>query len=482
MNHNARLLRLLPLLLMPSCADVMRDSLRPVRTQTRDRLGLEVAAPASAEERAQIDARVGALLARPLTASSAAQIALLNNRRLRAVLEDVNVSAADLLQASLPSNPVFHARPRWSNGGIPNSEFGLESEILDLVFLPARKEIASRNLAQTQRRVGHGVLELGADAKLAYYRVVADEQQLDRLRSIAEVNDAISDVATRVFDAGNISELDRMELDIGRQQVRADMKRARAELESHRARLNRVLGLSGARARWKLSSRELPPPPPTDPTATRAEATALSRRQDLTAARKHVAALEGALALKRKSRFIPGLELGVDTERDQGEQLTGPEARIRLPLFDWGKAALTRLEAEVRQARAEAEAVEEEVRNDVAASHTALLMAREAYEYQKSSLLPQRRNILSQTLLHYNAMQTSNFALLRAKEEEQRVERDAIENLRDYWLARVELEKAVGGELGGGPAGRPGGKPTSPVTPPTSTGDSRIDDHKHRHD
>jgi len=481
MNHDARLLRslphFLPLLLLSSCADVPRDPLRPVRSHSRERLGLEVAAPASAEERARIGARVDALLARPLTASSAAQIALLNNRRVRAALEEVNISAADLLQAGLPSNPVFHARPRWSTTGLSNTEFGLESEILELVFLRARKAIASRNLAQTQRSVSHEVLNLGAEAKMAYYRVVAGEQQLERLRSIAEINDAVSDIARRVFEAGNISDLDRMELETGRQQVQADMKRARAELESHRAKLNRVLGLSGARARWKLSASKLPAMPPADPTAAGAEAAALSQRQDLVAAREHVATLEDALALKRKTRFIPGLELGVDTERDQGEQLTGPEARIRLPLFDWGQASVRRLESEVRQARAEAEAVEEEVRNDVAASHAALRMAREASEFQQSSLLPQRRNILTQTLLHYNAMQVSNFALLRAKDEEQRAEKDAIENLRDYWLARVELEKAVGGGL----RGRPGGKPTSVVKRPASDADSRAVNHEHQH-
>lgn len=64
-------------------------------------------------------------------------------------------------------------------------------------------------------------------------------------------------------------------------------------------------------------------------------------------------------------------------------------------------------------------------------------------------LLPQRQRILHETLLQYNAMQKSNYELLLAKERDQQEEQAAIEALRDYWIARAELERAVGGRLSG---------------------------------
>ena len=39
--------------------------------------------------------------------------------------------------------------------------------------------------------------------------------------------------------------------------------------------------------------------------------------------------------------------------------------------------------------------------------------------------------------------------LLRAKQDEVNAGREYIEALRDYWVARAELEKAVGGSLEG---------------------------------
>ena len=44
-------------------------------------------------------------------------------------------------------------------------------------------------------------------------------------------------------------------------------------------------------------------------------------------------------------------------------------------------------------------------------------------------------------------MQKSSYELLAAKEREQIAERGYVEALRDYWIARAELEKAVGGKL-----------------------------------
>jgi len=452
-----RLQCLPPLVLLASCASLSRDPLNSVRSKTRDHLGYEVTAPASAQDSADVATRVNALLKRPLTVDNAARIALLNNRRLRATLEEVGISQAELVEAGTPRNPVLIGRPRWSShGGQPNPEFGLESDVLNLLLIPLQKRMASQALVQTERRVSHEILQLAAETKAAWFTLLAGEQQLRKLRDIAVVNESVSDFAQRVHEAGNINDLELMELQVGYQQVQADMKRARSEVAAHRAKLNRLLGLDGSQARWTLALIDLPALPSGDPSFAQAEAIALSQRQDLLAAKAHTAAVEAALALKRSTRLVPGLNLGVDTERDtDGTHYTGPEVQMELPLFNWGRASVRKLEGQVRKARAEAEAIEAEVRNDVAAGHAALSLAREAAAFQNTSLLPQRRRILNETLLHYNAMQKSGIALLRAKDEEQRAEKDAIDSLRDYWLARGELEKAAGGSLKavGPPAG-----------------------------
>jgi cobalt-zinc-cadmium efflux system outer membrane protein len=61
--------------------------------------------------------------------------------------------------------------------------------------------------------------------------------------------------------------------------------------------------------------------------------------------------------------------------------------------------------------------------------------------------------ILELTLHYYNAMFKGAFDLLLAKQAEVEAEKAHIEAWRDYWIAKAELERALGGALP--PAGGP---------------------------
>ena len=78
-----------------------------------------------------------------------------------------------------------------------------------------------------------------------------------------------------------------------------------------------------------------------------------------------------------------------------------------------------------------------------------MLLARQQVEYFKSTALPARTRVTEESQLEYNAMQLGPFQLLQAKQEEVKTGAESVEALRDYWVARSELEKAVGGSLTG---------------------------------
>jgi cobalt-zinc-cadmium efflux system outer membrane protein len=54
---------------------------------------------------------------------------------------------------------------------------------------------------------------------------------------------------------------------------------------------------------------------------------------------------------------------------------------------------------------------------------------------------------VQQTQLHYNGMFVGLYQLLAAKQSEIEARRESLEALRDYWTARAELARAVGGRL-----------------------------------
>lgn len=466
------------LLLLGGCATHPQASLPKVESQLATRTDAKVTWPVTDDERTKADAAVRELLANELTIESAVQIALLNNRTLRATFEELGLSQADLVEAGQLANPSFSALVRWPTDSprVPHTEFRLSMEVLDAIFLPVRKRLAQEQVAQAEQRVAHEVLRLIAEVKAAALSHLAERQFRERLAVIADVNATTADLAQRQFDAGNINRLELLQLQTAADQTTLDITRADAELRAGQARLNLLLGLTGEQANWEFAAG-LPALPAVEPSFDEIEAVAVAQRLDLAAARGQVGVAETALNLTRRTRFLPvAIQIGVETEKESnGERLTGPSFDFELPIFDQGQAELMRAESLWRQSRDRYEALESEILTETRAACDALLAARDAAEYYTQRLLPRRQEILRETLLHYNAMQVSNYVLLAAKAEEQTAERESIDALRDYWIARAELERAIGGKIPGALA--PESTPATPTPPPSTEAPS----HQHNH-
>lgn len=392
---------------------------------------------------------VTSLLQTNLTAKSAVTIALLNNKSLQAEFAEVGISQAELAQASRLHN--IELAGSWRIPDHPPSqvdaEYSASADFLDLLTLPARKKIAARNLEQTKLQVAEKVLQLAAETQAAFYELQAQMELAKGLETIVEVNEAQVDVAQRQYDAGNINDLELHNQQAMANQSHLDLLQAKAQVKAGRERLNRLLGLSGGQINWQVTG-ELSPLLEKEIPAENLESVAISQRLDLAARRKQLEAIAAALGLKKHTRFIPGVVVGVDTENSpDGQRVTGPTLDLELPIFDQGEPAVAKLTAQFQQARDNYAAEEINVRSEVRQAVDALLAAREAAEFAQKNLLPLRKQILHDTLLQYNAMQKGNFELLAAKEHEQNSEQTSVEALRDYWIARVELEHAVGGRL-----------------------------------
>src|SRR4029450_3612038 len=113
------------------------------------------------------------------------------------------------------------------------------------------------------------------------------------------------------------------------------------------------------------------------------------------------------------------------------------------------------------------------IRSQVRRTRTRMLQARALAEHYWTVLLPLRVRVLQQTQLEYNAMLVGVFQLLVAKRDEIDAGRGYIEALRDYWIARTDLESAVGGELA-----LVAPPPASPIPP--APGSDELP-HQHHH-
>ncbi|MDB6111268.1 MAG: czcC 1 [Pedosphaera sp.] len=449
-----------------------------VQRTVGSRAGQSIEWPRTRAENDKVEAAVSQVLQQPLAAEKAVQVAFLNNRSLRATLEEIGISRAELVQAGLLRNPDFGASFRFPDRppSAAKTEFSLAGDVLDLLLLPLKKKVASLQFEQTKLRVSHDILQLAAEVKTAFYTVQARQQLLKRVQAIVEVNEAGVDLSTRQHKAGNITDLALANQQASFQQARLEWGKTQTQLRVDREHLNRLLGLWGTNTQWRVED-ELPPIPNQEIPFEKLESFAIQQRLDLAAAQQQVALVGRALSLRTNTRYLPAaITLGVDTEQEPDRQrVTGPILNLELPIFDRGQGAIARLQAQYRQAQWQLEALATNVRADVRQARDTMIATRDLTEFYGKIYLPQRIRIVNETLLQYNAMQIGTFELIAAKERELSTEREYVEAWRDYWIARAELEKALGGKLPGET------KPASPTTPSAPPDKSQDSEHQQHH-
>jgi cobalt-zinc-cadmium efflux system outer membrane protein len=430
------------------CATVPQGAgFREVSQAVEQRTGLQVHWDRGTSEDALVAETLRALLKEPLTPEAAVQVALLNNASLQGTFEELGIAQADLVQAGLLKNPVFagHVRFPDKSGESTNTEFSISQDFLDILFRPMRKKLAAAQFEQARLRVSDEVLRFSAEVRSVYYTLQGAEHAHRMLTTMLQAAQAAAEFSERQHAAGNINDLDVAREQAGYQQAKLDVARIKAEVLAQRERLNRLMGLQ-EKPSWELSEK-LPELPPAAPPWEDLEATALSQRLDLAAARQEIKVLEHALALARRG-VIPEVNVGFDTEREpDGTRLTGPSFEVPVPVFDQRQAGIARAEAQLRQARRRVSSLETQVRSEVRSAQDRLLVARELIERYRDTLIPLRETIVAESQKHYNFMLIGVFQLLDAKREEVNAYREYIEAFRDYWNAHAELERAAGGRL-----------------------------------
>ena len=126
------------LLLLGGCATLSPDAgFGSVKSMTAERLNKEVNWARTEAEKLALRDQVHDLLARPLTADVAVQIALLNNPTLQATYSELGIAEADLVQAGRLHNPGF-SFARLERGGEFEYERKFIFEVFGLLTMPTR--------------------------------------------------------------------------------------------------------------------------------------------------------------------------------------------------------------------------------------------------------------------------------------------------------------------------------------------------------
>lgn len=448
-----------------------------VATQLQARGGPAVdwaAVGAPREERAAIDR----WLDQPMTLDAALRVAMLRSPRLQEEYAHQGLARAEVLEAVEISNPRLSLSRMSLEGGRNNRTVGLSLPLVDLLMLPARTRLAKLEYERATFEVTGAVLGVVAEVESAWYEHVAARQVAAMREAVAEGAAVSAELAGRFHDAGNISDLQLAQENAVASQARIDALRARAEAGRKRLALNLLLGLHGDQADWE-ASENLPLPVPQEDDPALLARLAAEGNPELLAARKEAEVLADALGLTRSLRWLGGSEIGYEREREaDGARLRGPEIALELPIFNQGQARLARAQARLAAALARVDQAELSSSQAVQMGSESVSALRDVVQLHRDALVPQRERIVARQQERQNFMLIGVFELVQAKVAEYDAYQAYLEAVRDYWLARVELARAVGQRL---PSDAGIDQRTPSVQDILQPAEEKEEDHSHHH-
>ncbi|PIM52901.1 RND transporter [Roseateles chitinivorans] len=432
-------------LLLAGCASFSPDGgAGRVSELTRERTGQNVTFQRSTADVDSASTRVAELLKQPLTADSAVELALLNNRGLQASFSELGIAEADRVRAGRLANPTL-SFGRLSGHGVTEIDRSVMFNLLGLLTLPVASEVAQRQLEQAQYQAALDAVGVASEARKAFFSAVAAQGLVGYYEQVKDAADASNDLARRMLLAGNFSKLAQMREQAFYADAMSNLARARHRAVAEREKLVRVLGLSGDQLAFKLPEHlpELPKAPiePKD-----AEQIAIEKRLDVLMARRSTEATAKSLGLTRGTRFINVLEAGYANKSQTGEpRQNGFEIELQLPLFDFGSARAARAEATYMQSVHRTAEVAVNARSEVRESYSAYRTAFDLAKHYRDEVVPLRKRISEENLLRYNGMLSSVFELLADARDQVATVTAAIEAQRDYWMAETDLQTALTG-------------------------------------
>jgi outer membrane protein TolC len=448
-------------LLGSGCARFSPDAgMGVVEAAAAAELGKDATKLDSPAKEAQAAARVKQLTAQRLTVANAVQIALLNNRGLQAAYNDLGISEAQMVEASLPPAPTLAFGRLVGSGGF-EIERQIIQNVLALATLPRRREIAEARYRQAQARAVDATLRTAAEASRAYYRAVAANESVKFLLEAQASAQTISELAKKLGETGAMTKLNQAREHVFYADISSQLAGARLRQRVDKERLVRALGVWGADTSLKLPDKlaALPKKPKTLPWVERE---AVLRRVDLAIARMEIDVVAKELGLTRKTRFINALEVtGINTveketsvenghvEVDKTKR-NGFDIDFQIPIYDFGESRVRLAEETYMRSVNRLTELAVNVRSEAREAYQSYRGAYDIARHYDREVLPLRQIISDETMLNYNAMIRDLFELLADARARILANVQSIEARREFWLASVGLHTAIVGGRGGG--------------------------------
>jgi outer membrane protein, heavy metal efflux system len=350
-----------------------------------------------------------------LSLSQAVATALDRNPTLAAVRSDVDIAAADRLNASRRLNPAL----TFDSAGYSLSQRDLPAFFNNqelTVRVDQEIELAGRRRLRTataqaavdaaDARVENARRLLTLDVQRAYFQAVLATADRDVARASLEEIDRALGLNRSRFERGEISGGDLRRLQVERLRFVDDVFAAELALRNARSALLALMNVNNLSQVFDVTeplAAASTTTPPTAPGVVAAVlpgaigmqapalvADAIAQRPDVIAAQRDVLRADTQTRLQRALR-TPNLTIGGGYWRNYGTNAVVFGATVPLPFFNRNQGGVARAEAERQQAESRVRATELIVRLDVQQAANAVDVNRERVQYIEREYLTTAR-------------------------------------------------------------------------------------------
>ena len=311
--------------------------------------------------------------------------------------------------------------------------------------LGVQRELAGAELrsARAERRYQQLLLETQTAERFHSLQLTAAHFRLAEQR--LQLADELQPVGRRREQAGDLSRLERLRLDLIREAAQQILDRAKGEY--HEA-------LSRFRAYLELPTETLPDLVPLEPFSPipvlEALRAGLPQHPALFAAKHRLAASRAGVDLARTER-LPDPVLRLYRERDflngRRQDVNGIGLGITVPLWDRKSGRLRETRAQVDQTLSGMQALERDLASGLQQSHLHLTHLVEQGEHYQSKVLEPAQTVFDLTRKAYAAGEAEILALIDANDTYFNANERYLELLQEAWLEAAELRLAAGRSL-----------------------------------
>jgi len=381
-----------------------------------------------------------------LTLHSAPGYAITHNHTLAAARFRIEEARARIQQAGRLANPTLELE---LNRNLRAPEGRIETGLVQSVPITARlrleRRVSQAELAAVEAEVRDAERRIAAEVGRSAVNLLALAAQSSlRERQLANTRELSGFTANRIA-TGEAAPVEASLIEFEAMQLQSELVQLRGQRADLVSGLRTLLGMDADTL--PVITGRLPgigglPKRGVTPSA----------RPDLAAAQRTAEAARLSTELARTGRWEDlSVGLNVSTERSEdvpegfgNDTFAGVRFSLPLPFWNSNSGRIREAAAAAMRAGKEVDALEGSIQAEGISARAAMAILAEAVTALDDELLPQASQIEEQLRASYASGQTSLAEVLRAKDRRLLMERQRVDALRDYHLARIRLAAAMG--------------------------------------